>query len=122
MSGASPLVPSSSPLPHINPVPTLSITGHASSSVIGSTVVLGIFLGIALILVSIRFYIRLFRSHRFFLNDYFLLLGFITTTAYCICAMLALTQGVAEHHLLEVLELAPNRLITAGQVSLLIIF
>ncbi|KAF5877911.1 putative integral membrane protein [Botrytis fragariae] len=105
-------------IPPINAVPTLSIIGHAPTSVLGSTIALCIFLGIALILVMMRVYVRLTRAGRFFLNDYFLLVGASMATVFTVCTIINFFQGVAGHHLLEVFELVPERLTLSTKLTM----
>ncbi|KAJ8070669.1 hypothetical protein OCU04_001040 [Sclerotinia nivalis] len=102
-----------SEVPSINAVPTLSIIGNTPASVLGSTIALAVFLGIALILVIMRVYVRLTRAGRFYLNDYFFFIGATMATAFTVCSMIIFAQGVGGHHVLEVVELVPERLITS---------
>lgn len=66
-----------------------------------------------------RIMARLKRAGRFYLNDYLLMIGYIASAIYIGTAIAVLSLGVAAHHVVEVLELVPNRWVTASQVSLL---
>lgn len=102
-------------------VPSLSITGHTPSSVLAVFIVLIIFLAVSVSIAVLRVLIRLRKNNKLYLNDYFLILGTVFATAESVCTLTIFCHGVVGHHIVDVAELVPNRLVPSMKVSLLVI-
>jgi hypothetical protein len=101
----------------VRPAPSLSITSPTLSSTTICVVLIAVLGAINLLIVGLRIFVRLKRVGRFYLNDYLLFVGAVLTLATTGITIGVVCQGIAGHHLIEVLTLVPERWPLAMQVS-----